>query len=168
MKKKILVLIPCLNEEATLGNVIKNVRKYLPESRIVVYDNDSTDKTIDVAKKFKVKVRKVYERGKGNVVRKMFSDNYEYDYYIMVDGDNTYDLSNVNKMLHHVQNENFDMVIGKRVHKNSKAYRRGHLLGNKIFTSFVTLFFGKHVTDIFSGFRVFSKRFVKTFPVYSN
>ena len=70
----------------------------------------------------------------------MFSDNYEYDYYIMVDGDNTYDLSNVNKMLHHVQNENFDMVIGKRVHKNSKAYRRGHLLGNKIFTSFVTLF----------------------------
>lgn len=168
MKKKILVLIPCLNEEATLGNVIKNVRKYLPTSRIVVYDNDSSDKTSDVAKKCRVKVRKVYERGKGNVVRKMFSDNYEYDYYIMVDGDNTYDLSNINKMLHHAQNENFDMVIGKRVHKNSKAYRRGHLLGNKIFTSFVTLFFGKHVTDIFSGFRVFSKRFVKTFPVYSN
>ena len=149
MKKKILVLIPCLNEEATLGLVIKNIRKYLPESSVVVYDNDSSDKTSVVEKKYKVKVRKVYERGKGNVVRKMFSDNYEYDYYIIVDGDNTYDLSNVNKMLYHVENEKYDMVIGKRVHKNSKAYRRGHLLGNKIFTSFVTLFFGKHVTDIF-------------------
>ena len=140
MKKKILVLIPCLNEEATLGLVIKNIRKYLPESSVVVYDNDSSDKTSNVAKKHRVKVRKVYERGKGNVVRKMFSDNYEYDYYIMVDGDNTYDLSNVNKMLYYVVNEKFDMVIGKRVHKNAKAYRRGHLLGNKIFTSFVTLF----------------------------
>ena len=168
MKKKALVLIPCLNEESTLGLVINNIKKYLPQAGIVVYDNNSSDKTVNVAKKIGVQVRKVFERGKGNVVRKMFSDNYEYDYYIMVDGDNTYDLRNINKMLDHVKNEKFDMVIGKRVHKNSKAYRRGHLLGNKIFTSFVTLFFGKSVTDIFSGFRVFSKRFVKTFPVYSN
>ena len=168
MKKKILVLIPCLNEEATIGLVIKNVRKNLPEAGIIVYDNNSSDETSNVAKMHKVKVRKVYERGKGNVVRKMFSDNHDHDYFVMIDGDNTYDLKNINKMLHHVEVEKFDMVIGKRVHINSKAYRRGHLIGNKIFTSFVTVFFGKNVTDIFSGFRVFSKRFVKTFPVYSN
>ena len=93
----------------------------------MVYDNNSSDKTSDVAKKNRVKVKKVYEKGKGNVVRKMFSDNYEYDYYLMVDGDNTYDLSNVNKMLYHVQNDNFDMVIGKRVHRNSKAYKKRSL-----------------------------------------
>jgi len=151
MKKKILVLIPCLNEESTLGLVINNIKKHLPKADIIVYDNNSSDKTANIAKKNGVGVRKVYERGKGNVVRKMFSDNHEYDYYIMVDGDNTYDLRNINKMLDHVTNEKFDMVIGKRVHENPKAYRRGHLLGNKIFTSFVTLFFGKNVTDIFSN-----------------
>ncbi len=168
MKKNVLVFIPCLNEASTISIVIKNIKKNLPHANIIVYDNDSTDETSKIAKKNGAKVRKVFERGKGNVVRKMFSDNHQYNYYVMVDGDNTYNLSNLSKMLNYVVAEKFDMVVGKRIHKNKDAYRRGHLVGNKVFTSFVNLFFGKQVTDIFSGFRVFSKRFIKTFPVYSN
>ncbi len=167
MKKKIIVLIPCLNEEATIGLVIKNIRKYLPKVSIIVYDNNSSDKTVIEAKKYNVQVRNVYERGKGNVVRKMFSDNLKGDYFVMIDGDNTYDFSNIKKMINLMTEQNLDMVIGKRVHKKSEAYRKGHVLGNKLFTSFVTIFFGKKVTDIFSGFRIFSPRFIKTFPIYS-
>ena len=98
----------------------------------------------------------------------MFSDKIDADYFVMVDGDNTYDLSNLNKMLELMEKFNYDMIVGKRVHKDTQAYRKGHVIGNKFFSNFVNLFFGKDITDIFSGFRVFSKRFVKTFPVYSD
>lgn len=167
MKNKVVILIPCLNEQATIGKVIKKINKLVPSSLIVVYDNNSTDDTEKIAKLNKAKVRKVYEKGKGNVVKKMFSDNYDANCYIMVDGDDTYDVSKINQMIKYIVQDKFDMVIGKRIHLNSDAYRRGHLIGNKIFTSFVNLFFGKKVTDIFSGYRAFSKKFIKTFPVYS-
>jgi len=167
MKNKVVILIPCLNEQATIGNVIKRIKKLVPKALIVVYDNNSTDDTEKIAKLNQAKVRKVFEKGKGNVVKKMFSDNYDANCYVMVDGDDTYDLSKINQMIESILLDKFDMVIGKRMHLNSDAYRRGHLIGNKIFTSFVNLFFGKKVTDIFSGYRAFSKKFIKTFPVYS-
>ena len=167
MKNKVVIFIPCLNEQATIGNVIKRIKKLVPRALVVVYDNNSTDDTEKIAKSNQAKVRKVYEKGKGNVVKKMFSDNYDANCYVMVDGDDTYDVSKINQMIEHILNDKFDMVIGKRIHLNSNAYRRGHLMGNKIFTSFVNLFFGKKVSDIFSGYRAFSKKFIKTFPVYS-
>jgi len=167
MKNKVVIFIPCLNEQATIGNVIKRIKKLVPKALIVVYDNNSTDDTEKIAKSNQAKVRKVYEKGKGNVVKKMFSDNYDANCYVMVDGDDTYDVSKINQMIEHILHDKFDMVIGKRIHLNSDAYRRGHLMGNKIFTSFVNLFFGKKVSDIFSGYRAFSKKFIKTFPVYS-
>ena len=167
MKNKVVILIPCLNEQATIGNVIKRIKKLVPKALIVVYDNNSTDDTEKIAKLNQAKVRKVFEKGKGNVVKKMFSDNYDANCYVMVDGDDTYDLSKINQMIEYILLDKFDMVIGKRMHLNPDAYRRGHLIGNKIFTSFVNLFFGKKVTDIFSGYRAFSKKFIKTFPVYS-
>jgi len=167
MKNKVVIFIPCLNEQATIGNVIKRIKKLVPRALVVVYDNNSTDDTEKIAKSNQAKIRKVYEKGKGNVVKKMFSDNYDANCYVMVDGDDTYDVSKINQMIDHILHDKFDMVIGKRIHLNSDAYRRGHLMGNKIFTSFVNLFFGKKVSDIFSGYRAFSKKFIKTFPVYS-
>ncbi len=167
MKNRIVIFIPCLNEQATIGKVIKKIKNLVPQALIVVYDNDSTDDTVNVAKSYKALVRKVYEKGKGNVVKKMFEDNYDANCYVMIDGDDTYDVSKIKDMINYIVSEKFDMVIGKRIHINSNAYRRGHLVGNKIFTSFVNLFFGKSVTDIFSGYRAFSKRFIKTFPISS-
>ncbi len=168
MKKKIVVQIPCLNEEKGISSVIKQIKKIIPKSRIIVYDNGSTDKSVQIAKKHGAEVRFINKQGKGNVVRSMFSDQIDADYFVMIDGDNTYDVSKLNKMLESMEKFNYDMIVGKRVHNDSQAYRKGHIMGNKFFTNFVNLFFGKDITDIFSGFRVFSKRFVKTFPVYSN
>ncbi len=168
MKKKIVVQIPCLNEEKGIANVIKQIKKITPKSRIIVYDNGSKDQSVQIAKKNGVEVRFINKKGKGNVVRSMFSDKIDADYFVMVDGDYTYDLSNLNKMLELMEKFNYDMIVGKRVHKDTQAYRKGHVIGNKFFSNFVNLFFGKDITDIFSGFRVFSKRFVKTFPVYSD
>ena len=168
MKKKIVVQIPCLNEEKGISSVIKKIKKLIPKSRIIVYDNGSKDKSVQVAKNNGVEVRFIKKKGKGNVVRSMFSDQIDADYFVMIDGDNTYDVSKLNKMLELMEKFNYDMVVGKRVHKDSQAYRKGHIIGNKFFSNFVTLFFGQDITDIFSGFRIFSKRFVKTFPVYSD
>ena len=168
MKKKIVVQIPCLNEEKGISSVIKQIKIIIPKSRIIVYDNGSTDKSVQIAKKHGAEVRFINKQGKGNVVRSMFSDQIDADYFVMIDGDNTYDVSKLNKMLESMEKFNYDMIVGKRVHNDSQAYRKGHIMGNKFFTNFVNLFFGKDITDIFSGFRVFSKRFVKTFPVYSN
>ena len=143
MKNKVVILIPCLNEQATIGNVIKRIKKLVPKALIVVYDNNSTDDTEKIAKLNQAKVRKVFEKGKGNVVKKMFSDNYDANCYVMVDGDDTYDLSKINQMIESILLDKFDMVIGKRMHLNSDAYRRGHLIGNKIFTSLLTFFLEK-------------------------
>ncbi len=166
-KKTIVVQIPCLNEEKGLPHVIHNIKSKIPRCRIIVYDNGSDDNSVNVARKNGAEVRHVDKKGKGNVVRCMFSDQIEADYFIMIDGDNTYDVSKLDEMVKLMTKFNYDMIIGKRIHKDSSAYRKGHVIGNKFFSNFVNLFFGKDITDIFSGLRIFTKRFVKTFPLYS-
>ncbi len=167
MKKKIVVQIPCLNEASSIGNVLKKLKKKLPQSKLIVYDNGSDDSSGAIARKQGAEVRIVHKKGKGNVVKKMFSDQLDGDCFVMIDGDDTYDISRLPEMLDMVINKGYDMVVGKRVHTNSNAYRKGHVLGNKFFSKFVNLFFGNDLSDIFSGLRVFSKRFIKTFPLIS-
>ena len=166
-KKTIVVQIPCLNEEKGLPHVIQNIKLKIPRCRIIVYDNGSIDDSIKVSLKAGAEVRHVEKKGKGNVVRCMFSDQIDADYFVMIDGDNTYDVSEIDEMLKLMTKFNYDMIIGKRIHKDSLAYRKGHVFGNKFFSNFVNFFFGKDITDIFSGLRIFTKRFVKTFPLYS-
>ena len=163
MNKKIIVLIPSLNEEKTVGSVIKEFKKILPSANIHVFDNNSHDKTKLIAKKLGVIVHNVKEKGKGNVVRRMFAD-VEGDIYIMIDADNTYLINNINKMIKFFLEEQLDMLVAKRVSVEKKAYRFGHIFGNKIFSKLVKLIFGSQIDDLFSGFRIFSKRFVKSFP----
>ena len=168
MTDKIVVQIPCLNEESTIGDVITQLKKKIRNAEIIVYDNDSRDKSVEISKKHRVKVVTVMKRGKGNVVKRMFSDDLDANFFIMIDGDNTYDVHNISKLMKIMKNGNYDMLVAKRIHSDPLAYRRGHIVGNKFFSKFVNLIFGKDVTDIFSGYRIFTKRFVKTFPQTSN
>ena len=165
--KKIVVQIPCLNEELGIGKVISRIKKKIPNSKIIVYDNGSTDNSVNVSKKRGAEVRFVQKKGKGNVVRQMFSDNIDANFFVMIDGDDTYDVSKIDQMLSQMIKYNLDMIVGKRIHNDDLAYRKGHVLGNRFFSNFVNLFFGNDITDIFSGFRIFTKRFVKTFPFHS-
>jgi len=167
MKKKIVILIPCLNEELTIGSVISEFRKKIPGSDIYVYDNNSDDDSEKIAKKNGAKVIKILNRGKGNVVRRMFSDQIEGEFFILIDGDNTYDIKEVNNMIKMMSEENLDMLVGSRKHNKSSAYRAGHIFGNLFFSKLVGIIFGNKIVDLFSGFRVFSKRFIKTFPLNS-
>ena len=168
MSNNVVVQIPCLNEESTIGDVVRDFKQKLPRSRVIVYDNNSIDNSILLAKKNGAEVVVVNKKGKGNVVRRMFEDNLDYNYFIMIDADNTYDISNIKKNLKIMKNENFDMMVAKRIHSDSSAYRKGHVIGNYFFSKFVNIIFGNDVTDIFSGFRIFSKRFIKTFPQTSS
>ena len=168
MKKKILIQIPCLNEESTIGKVIRDLKKNLPNSEIIVYDNFSTDNTIKEAKKNGVKVVLEKKKGKGNVVKRMFSDNFDANIYVMLDGDDTYDTSKIKQSIDTLFKEKYDMLVAKRTHSNPSAYRRGHVIGNQMFSRFVNFIFGNDISDIFSGYRIFSKRFIKTFPQNSN
>jgi hypothetical protein len=168
MSNNVVVQIPCLNEESTIGDVVRDFKQKLPKSRIIVYDNNSLDNSILLAKKNGAEIVVVNKKGKGNVVRRMFEDNLDYNYFVMIDADNTYDISNIKKNLNIMKNENFDMMVAKRIHSDSSAYRKGHVLGNYFFSKFVNIIFGNDVTDIFSGFRIFSKRFIKTFPQTSS
>jgi glycosyltransferase involved in cell wall biosynthesis len=168
MSNNVVVQIPCLNEESTIGDVVRDFKQKLPKSRIIVYDNNSIDNSILLAKKNGAEIVVVNKKGKGNVVRRMFEDNLDYNYFVMIDADNTYDISNIKKNLNIMKNENFDMMVAKRIHSDSSAYRKGHVLGNYFFSKFVNIIFGNDVTDIFSGFRIFSKRFIKTFPQTSS
>ena len=168
MSNNVVVQIPCLNEESTIGDVVRDFKQKLPRSRVIVYDNNSNDNSILLAKKNGAEVVVVNKKGKGNVVRRMFEDNLDYNYFIMIDADNTYDISNIKKNLNIMKNENFDMMVAKRIHSDSSAYRKGHVIGNYFFSKFVNIIFGNDVTDIFSGFRIFSKRFIKTFPQTSS
>ncbi len=163
---EVAVLIPCYNEEKTIGAVVKAFRKALPDALIYVYDNNSADATRDEALKAGAIVRRETTQGKGWVVRRMFAD-IEADYYVLVDGDDTYDASIAPCMLARVQSENLAMMVGRRIHESAEAYRPGHVLGNKLFTSSVAKLFGRRFTDILSGYRVFSRPFVKSFPVFS-
>ena len=167
MKKKIIVLIPCLNEELTIGKVVDTFKKRLPSSKIFVYDNGSNDSSRKIAQKHGAEVISVISKGKGNVVKKMFSDFHDGDYFVMVDGDDTYDISKINQMLDIMSKEELDMIVGSRKHNDPNAYRKGHVVGNFFFSKLVALIFGNKIKDIFSGFRIFSRRFIKTFPLHS-
>ena len=160
------VLIPCHNEAITIYNVVRSFQDALPDARVYVYDNNSTDNTIKEAERAGAIVRQEETQGKGAVVRRMFAD-IEADIYIMVDGDGTYNVQAASQLVSHLHTHHLDMVIGTRVAKKHTAYRAGHALGNKMFNALLRYLFKSHFTDIFSGYRVFSRRFVKSFPALS-
>ena len=163
---RIAVLLPCYNEEAAIGQTIAGFKKSLPGATIYVYDNNSRDKTVDKARKAGAVVRTERMQGKGHVVRRMFAD-IDADVYVMADGDLTYDPKAAPAMVEQLQAEQLDMVVGTRQHEEKEAYRGGHVLGNRVFTGLLSKLFGRSFSDIFSGYRVFSRRFVKSFPVLS-
>ncbi len=163
---RIAVLLPCYNEEAAIAQTVAGFRAALPGAAIYVYDNNSRDRTIEVARSAGAVVRSERMQGKGNVVRRMFAD-VDADIYVMADGDATYDPASAAAMVARVAEEGLDMVVGTRVHEAAEAYRRGHVLGNRMMTGILARLFGRSFTDIFSGYRVFSRRFVKSFPVLS-
>lgn len=165
--KSIAVLIPCYNEAETIVDVINGFKNSLPLSDIYVYDNCSTDATARLANEAGAIVRKEMRPGKGNVIRRMFSD-INADVYVVVDGDLTYNASDAPQMIETLIKQNLDMVVASRKEKNFKAYPQGHKWGNKAFNLILEKLFNSPFTDIFSGYRVFSKRFVKTFPVVSD
>jgi glycosyltransferase involved in cell wall biosynthesis len=164
---RIAVLIPCHNEEAAIGKVIAAFARELPSATIYVYDNNSTDRTIEVARAAGAFVSVEQLQGKGNVVRRMFSD-IEADAYVLVDGDDTYEAASAVPMLDMLFTEGIDMVTGTRVTNIAAAYRRGHRFGNVMLTGIVRSIFGDRITDMLSGYRVFSRRFVKSFPALSS
>jgi len=164
---QVSVLLPCYNEEAAIAATIAGFRAALPGAVIYVYDNNSRDRTREVAAKAGAIVRTERQQGKGNVVRRMFAD-VDADVYIMADGDLTYDPKAAPAMVDMLLDEQLDMVVGTRKHEQKDAYRGGHVLGNRLFTGILTGLFGRSFTDIFSGYRVFSRRFVKSFPVLSS
>lgn len=163
---RIAVLIPCYNEEVAIAETVAGFRRALPEATVYVYDNNSKDQTIARASEAGAVVRVEKLQGKGNVVRRMFSD-IEADVYVMTDGDATYDPRPAREMIGLVLEQNTDMVVGRRIHTEESAYRAGHVLGNKLLTGFLAQLFGQRFTDILSGYRVFSRRFVKSFPALS-
>ncbi|MBW0008169.1 MAG: glycosyltransferase [Sphingomonas sp.] len=161
------VLLPCYNEEAAIAATVAGFRAALPGAIVYVYDNNSRDRTREVAAEAGATVRTERQQGKGHVVRRMFAD-IDADVYVMADGDLTYDPKSAPQMVDLLLAEQFDMVVGTRRHEEKDAYRGGHVLGNKLFTGLLSGLFGRSFTDIFSGYRVFSRRFVKSFPVLSS
>jgi len=163
---RIAVLLPCYNEEAAITKTVAGFRAALPGATIYVYDNNSRDRTVELARSAGAVVRTERQQGKGNVVRRMFAD-VDADIYVMADGDLTYDPKAAPEMVRMLLDEQLDMVVGTRLHEVADAYRGGHVIGNRLFTSLLSGLFGRSFTDIFSGYRVFSRRFVKSFPVLS-
>ncbi len=163
---RIAVILPCYNEEAAIAQTVAGFRAALPDAAIYVFDNNSADRTVAVAREAGAIVRTERMQGKGNVVRRMFAD-VDADIYVMADGDATYDAAAAPAMIAKMRDEGLDMVVGTRVHEAADAYRRGHVLGNRAMTGLLAQLFGRSFTDIFSGYRVFSRRFVKSFPVLS-
>lgn len=164
--KNIAILVPCYNEAATIEKVVKDCRQYIPTATVYVYDNNSTDETKEIAQKAGAIVRRECKQGKGNVVRRMFAD-VDADIYVMIDGDATYDVSAIPQMIEKLCSENLDMVVGCRKETEQECYRSGHRWGNRLLTDIVSFFLGGKLKDMLSGLRVFSKRFVKTFPARS-
>lgn len=160
---RIAVLVPCYNEEAAVVRVVADFRRVLPGAAIYVYDNNSHDNTIEVARHAGAIVRTEPLQGKGNVVRRMFAD-IEADIYVLVDGDATYDADSAPKMIQALLDGPLDMVNGARVTRIEEAYRPGHRFGNWLLTSMVAWVFGNRFRDMLSGYRVFSRRYVKSFP----
>jgi glycosyltransferase involved in cell wall biosynthesis len=163
---QVAVLVPCYNEERAIAKVVADFRAALPDAAIYVYDNNSTDRTVEVARGAGAVVRRETYQGKGHVVRRMFND-VEADVYVLVDGDATYDAPSAAAMIAKLIEERLDMVVAARIDQETAAYRRGHRTGNRLLTGFVAHMFGRSFTDILSGYRVFSRRFVKSFPILS-
>jgi glycosyltransferase involved in cell wall biosynthesis len=164
---RVAVLVPCFNEEAAVTAVVTDFRKALPAAEIYVYDNNSSDRTAAVAREAGAQVRSERRQGKGHVVRRMFAD-VDADIYVLVDGDATYDAPSAPRMVERLVNDHLDMVVGLRIDQAEAAYRRGHRTGNRMLTGFLSSVFGQAFKDILSGYRVFSRRFVKSFPVLSD
>ena len=160
---RVAILLPCYNEEAAIGATIDGFREVLPHATVYVFDNNSRDRTVEIARERGAVVRSVTLQGKGNVVRRMFAD-IEADVYLMADGDLTYDPAAAPEMVRMLWDDQLDMVVGTRHHEAEEAYRGGHVLGNKAFTGLLARLFGKSFTDIFSGYRAYSRRYVKSFP----
>ena len=163
---RIAVLVPCYNEGATIAAVVRDFRESLPDSVVYVFDNNSSDDTIELARTAGAVVREERNQGKGHVVRRMFAD-IEADVYVLVDGDDTYEAKAAPELVSKLLHEGLDMVTARRVHDSSAAYRPGHMFGNRVLTGLVGAIFGSRVSDVLSGYRVFSRRFVKSFPVLS-
>jgi glycosyltransferase involved in cell wall biosynthesis len=163
---RIAVLLPCYNEEAAIARTVAEFRAALPGATVYVYDNNSRDRTREVAAEAGAIVRAERMQGKGNVVRRMFAD-VEADVYVMADGDATYDAAAAPALVSRLVDEKLDMVVGARRSEVEEAYRRGHRLGNRLLTGMLARIFGRTFTDILSGYRVFSRRFVKSFPALS-
>ena len=167
--EKIAVLIPCYNEELTVEKVIKDFKKELPEADIYVYDNNSKDKTVEIATKAGAIIKHEYKQGKGNVVRSMFMD-IDADIYVMVDGDDTYPAEEVHKLIKPIKEEKADMVIGDRLTNGTyqkENKRHFHEFGNNLVRKSINVLFKTNLKDIMTGYRVFNKRFVKNMPVLS-
>lgn len=164
---QVAVLLPCLNEEEAIGSVVSDFRALLPEAVVWVYDNGSDDRTKEVARQAGAQVRVEPRRGKGNVVRRMFAD-VDADVYLLVDGDGTYHASSARRMVDLLLEDSLDMVTGARVGQDGGAYRQGHKWGNRVLTGLVGRIFGRQCDDMLSGYRVFSRRFVKSFPALSS
>ena len=162
----VAVVIPCFNEAAAIDKVVRDFRSALPEARVFVYDNASTDETSAIARRAGAVVRAEPQRGKGNVVRRMFAD-IEADIFVLVDGDDTYDAAAAPGLVTMLIENSLDMVNATRAPLSEQAYRAGHQFGNALLTGVVARIFGNRITDMLSGYRVFSRRFVKSFPTLS-
>ena len=163
---RVAVLLPCYNEAAAIAQTVADFRAALPDAAIYVYDNNSTDRTAEIAAAAGAIVRTERMQDKGNVVRRMFAD-VEADIYVMADGDATYEAAAAPGLIDLLVSDQLDMVVGARKSEVEAAYRRGHRLGNAMLTGMLAWLFGRSFTDILSGYRVFSRRFVKSFPVLS-
>lgn len=166
IEPRVAVLIPCYNEAIAIQQVVRDFRAALPRASIYVYDNNSSDDTASVARRAGAIVRHEPWQGKGNVVRRMFSD-IEADIYVLVDGDGTYHAASAPRLVDAMLDQQLDMVVGARVEQASAAYRAGHRFGNRLLTGLVGKVFGRRIRDMLSGYRVFSRRFVKSFPAMS-
>jgi glycosyltransferase involved in cell wall biosynthesis len=163
---RVAVILPCYNEAGAIVQTVEDFRRALPAADIYVFDNNSTDGSRELAAGAGAIVRRVGQQGKGHVVRRMFAD-VDADIYIMADGDATYEAAAAPRMVAAMLEDNLDMVVGARKSQVEEAYRRGHRFGNWALTSLLKQLFGRSFTDILSGYRVFSRRFVKSFPVLS-
>jgi glycosyltransferase involved in cell wall biosynthesis len=160
---RIAVLVPCYNEEAAIGQVVRDFRAALPAAAIYVYDNNSRDRTASHAREAGAVVRNENRQGKGNVVRRMFAD-IEADIYVLVDGDDTYDAAAAPMLIRKLVDDGLDIVSGQRVAVGQSAYRAGHVLGNRLLTGLTAMMFRVKLNDLLSGYRIMSRRFVKSFP----
>lgn len=163
----IAILIPCYNEGQTISDVVSEFAAIFPNATVYVYDNNSTDDTQTRAAAAGATVRSERLQGKGNVIRRMFAD-IEADVYLLVDGDGTYDVSSARRMVECLLNDSLDMVNAARLPATQSAFRRGHVLGNKLLARTVAIVFGARIRDMLSGYRAFSRRFVKSFPALSS